>query len=367
MSLETLIKVSNRYGSDVEYVIAGGGNTSWKSDTFMFVKGSGTELSTITETGFVKVDLKKLDNIWSKTYSLDMDEREEEVLKDLMDSRFPGENDKRPSVETLLHALLPYTFVVHTHPAIINGLTCSQKGKEKVLEMFGNKALWIPVTNPGYILSKEVKDRIEEFVKSGKDYPEMIFLQNHGVFVYGNSIDHIDAIYSNMIDKIKSSVNVFPNSEPVLVNTVKAIEVSTIIKETITNVEVVEFANKDILSFIESEKSFAPLKLSLTPDHIVYYGFKPVYSKGVDTLRADIQNFIKETGVNPRLVVVSGIGAFAFNTTKSLAEKAKQLFIDDVKIAKYCESFGGVQFMPKDKIDFIRNWEAEKYRFSASK
>lgn len=367
MSMETLITVSNRYGSDEEYVIAGGGNTSWKTDEFMYVKGSGTELATITEDGFVKVDLSKLDNIWSKSYSENSDTREEEVLLDLMDSRYPGEKEKRPSVETLLHALLPYKYVVHTHPALINGLTCSTEGEQTLAKMFGDSSLWVPVTNPGYVLSKEVKDRIEAHIKSGKVYPRMIFLQNHGVFVYGNNIDEIDKVYETMIKTIKKSITQYPEVTNIPINSLDAKSVTKVIQDTIKSVEVVAFANSDILTFIKTEEAFAPLKLSLTPDHIVYYGFKPVFAKGIDILKESLQNFVTENGINPRLVVVSGIGAFAFNTTKSLAEKAKQLFIDDVKIAVYCKSFGGALFMPKDKIDFIRNWEAEKYRFSASK
>ncbi|MGL1890719.1 MAG: class II aldolase/adducin family protein [Spirochaetaceae bacterium] len=367
MSMETLIAVSNRYGVDTEYVIAGGGNTSWKTEEFMYVKGSGTELATITEDGFVKVDLKKLDNIWSKSYSQDSDVREEEVLVDLMESRFPGQKEKRPSVETLLHALLPYKYVVHTHPALINALTCSIEGEQAVAKMFGDKAIWIPVTNPGYILSKEVKDKIDGHVKSGKEYPEMIFLQNHGVFVYGHNIEEIDKVYDSIIKSIKDHVTKFPDVNQIHINRADADRVAQIIKETIEGVEVTAFANSDILSLIKTEETFAPLKLSLTPDHIVYYGFKPVYSSSLDNLKENLIHFVKENGSNPRLVVISGIGAFAFNSTMSLANKAKQLFIDDVKIVVYCESFGGVQFMPKDKIDFIRNWEVEKYRFSQSK
>jgi rhamnose utilization protein RhaD (predicted bifunctional aldolase and dehydrogenase) len=77
MSQEILIAASKRYGSDKDYVIAGGGNTSWKTEKYMYVKGSGTELSTIGSEGFVKVNLEKLDAIWSRNYSEDPDTREE--------------------------------------------------------------------------------------------------------------------------------------------------------------------------------------------------------------------------------------------------------------------------------------------------
>jgi len=368
MSLEKLIATSNVYGSDPEYVIAGGGNTSWKTDKFMYVKGSGTEMATIKEEGFVKVDLAQLDKIWSNIYSEDSDQREEEVLADLMASRFSSEGEKRPSVETLLHALLPFRYVVHTHPALVNGITCSRKGSEIISKLFKDKAIWVPITNPGYILAKEVKEEIEKHMAAGHEFPQMIFLQNHGVFIPGNSCEEIDSLYEEMFKVIKAEVDVFPDTAEIALDEDVVKLVQKAVYDALGHKMVVTgFANKNILTLSASKEAFAPLELAMTPDHIVYYGFKPVYSVSLEALQNDISDYVKENGVAPRLAVVKGLGAFAFNTSNSLTEKARMLFIDDVKVAVYAESFGGHQFMPKDQIDFIRNWEVEKYRFSLSK
>jgi rhamnose utilization protein RhaD (predicted bifunctional aldolase and dehydrogenase) len=368
MSLDKLITISNAYGAEPEYVIAGGGNTSWKTDEYMYVKGSGTELASIKENGFVKVDLSLLDKIWSRTYSEDSDQREEEVLVDLMASRFPSERDKRPSVETLLHALLPFSFVVHTHPTLVNGITCSRKGAETIQRLFKEKAIWVPITNPGYILAKEVKAEIEKHTAGGNDFPQMIFLQNHGVFVSGNSSEEIDAIYKDMFKVIDAEIRTFPSTDEISVDRESAEKAEVIIKRSIIDpVVVIAFTNKNILEMSESADAFAPLELAMTPDHIVYYGFKPVYSDNVESLNSDISAYIKEHGVNPRLAVVKGVGAFAFNSSTTLTETSKRLFLDDVKVAVYSSNFGGYQFMPKDQIDFIRNWEVEKYRVSLTK
>lgn len=363
--MDILIEASNRYGSDLDYVIAGGGNTSWKTDEFMYVKGSGTELGTITADGFVKVDLKKLDQIWSKNYSEDTDKREEEVLVDLMASKYPEEKDKRPSVETLLHGMLPYTYVVHTHPALVNGITCSRKAPQLINELFGENALWVSITNPGYILAKVVKDRIDEHMNAGNPFPTMIFLQNHGVFVSANTIEEIDTIYENMFKTIAEQITKTPATERQDVHIPAMNKARNSVKEALGgDLSVLGFYNDDILRFAESAEKFTPLSLSFTPDHIVYYGFKPVYSENLDSLEADLKDYVNSYEVNPRLAVVKGIGAFAINANEKLAAKSAMLFEDDVKIAVYTESFGGYQFMPEDKIDFIRNWEAEKYRVS---
>jgi len=202
----------------------------------------------------------------------------------------------------------------------------------------------------------------------GNDFPQLIFLQNHGVFVSANSTEEIDHIYNNMFKLIKSEVLNFPDT----LNIPVAEENVTLAEKAIgaalgEEFPVSAFANKDILTMSASNEAFAPLELAMTPDHIVYYGFKPVYADSLESLENDISVYIREYEVTPRLAVVKGIGAFAFDRSLALAERAKKLFLDDVKVAVYTESFGRFQFMPQDQIDFIRNWEVEKYRFSLSK
>ncbi len=118
MSFASLIAHSKRYGSDSSFVLLGGGNTSYKEGgNILYVKASGNALGTIDESGFVRMDLGKLDKIWGgKQYSSADEAREDEVLKDMMDCRLEGET-ARPSVEALLHALLPFPYVIHLHPA----------------------------------------------------------------------------------------------------------------------------------------------------------------------------------------------------------------------------------------------------------
>ena len=124
-ALEMLASMSNRYGSDADYVLAGGGNTSYKDDKYLYIKGSGTSLATIKPEEFVKLTRSKLDKMLTKKYPDDEVKREAEVLSDMMDARVKGEN-RRPSVETLLHNLFPQKYVLHVHPSMVNGLTCGK-------------------------------------------------------------------------------------------------------------------------------------------------------------------------------------------------------------------------------------------------
>ena len=149
--LNALSAMSQKYGSDRKFVLAGGGNTSYKSDEVLFIKGSGTALATIKPEQFVKMDRALLAKMWETEYPANEAEREAAVLADMMDARLKGESG-RPSVETLLHDLFPQRFVLHVHPAAINGITCSAKGKTAMKELFpdawSEKALKDHFDNP---------------------------------------------------------------------------------------------------------------------------------------------------------------------------------------------------------------------------
>ena len=121
--LDSLAAMSNKYGANPEYVLAGGGNTSFKSDDYLWIKGSGTSLATIKGEDFVVLERAALAQMWNAKYPEDEAQREAAVLEDMMDARIKGES-RRPSVETLLHDLFPQKYILHVHPAIVNGITC---------------------------------------------------------------------------------------------------------------------------------------------------------------------------------------------------------------------------------------------------
>ena len=113
MQLNKLVKMSQKYGMDKAYVLAGGGNTSCKQGGLMAVKASGSELGTIGEAGFVFMEIGALRMMLDKKYPDNDDEREAEAIIDMMAARLPGQGDKRPSVECILHALFEQAYVSH--------------------------------------------------------------------------------------------------------------------------------------------------------------------------------------------------------------------------------------------------------------
>lgn len=359
--------VSREYGADPRYVLLGGGNTSLKDGDYMFVKASGTKLGTIGEDGFVKMSLPALAKIWDKKFSQDKDKREEEVLADMMASRAEGEN-KRPSVEALLHSFIPYTYVVHLHPALVNGMTCGQSGKDAAKSLFPD-SLWIPLVNPGYILASVVREAALKFKAEKGFFPKVIFLQNHGVFVGADTIEEIRQIYDGIMSKLGSYVVRKPNFDEEKADKAKLDIVRKGISEYfgVPEEKVSAVFNKELAPRLKSEDAFRPYSSAFTPDHIVYSGFKPLWipasalEKGPECVRGYCEEYLKKNGVKPKVVAVEGTGVFAAD------EKAMLLFLDTIKVAAFAETFGGYRFMDDDQIDFIRTWEVEKYRASQSK
>ena len=201
--IESLIAISRKYGADPRFVIAGGGNTSYKNAEKLWVKASGHALATITEDGFAVLDRALLDPMNKKKYSSDTAEREEQVKNDLAAACIT--KDRRPSVETSLHDCMGFAYVVHLHPTLVGGLMCSAQAEDKCKELFP-EALYIAYTDPGYTLFKKVYDKIQAYKKANGHEPQVIFLQNHGIFVGADSTEEIEKIYESVLSTLENQV-----------------------------------------------------------------------------------------------------------------------------------------------------------------
>ena len=366
MSLEKLAEISRVYGGDTEYVIAGGGNTSFKDDNFLYIKASGTSLAMVKPGDFVKMERKGLAAIWKKDYPSDPDAREAAVLADMMTSRCVGEENKRPSVETLLHDLLPFAYVVHLHPALVNGLTCSQDGQSAAKELFP-EAIWIPSINPGFILSRAVKDALDN-----KKLPDqnklIILLQNHGIFVAANTVEEIKVIYNNVMETLRKKIKKNPDfsEECNSYNDSKTLE-----KEILSLAQKFEpgiewytnfSRNKQILIFSLNETAFKPISSAFSPDHIIYSGDNPLFINDASMLEKQFKDYTDKYSKTPKIIVIKFLGVFGLANSMKALENALEVFKDTQKIAVYSESFGGPLFMSDEQIYFINNWEVERYR-----
>ncbi len=365
MIIDELTGFSNFYGSNEELVLAGGGNTSAKDGNVMYIKGSGTSLSTITADGFVKTDRTKLAEIFTKVYPDNDKEREAESLKDLFSARLPGE-EKRPSVETTLHSLFEYRFVLHLHPALVNGLTCASDGEKCAKELFGNNVLWIEPCKPGYILAKICFDAMKEYKEVYGKACDIVLLANHGVFVAADTVDGLDEKLSYVLETIGKANEYMPDFDtgefyPDEANDAfEKIEIaySQYGDDYIINYE----PSVQSIEFCKSEEDAKPLLKPFTPDHTVYCKAYPVYAEKPEEIPALVEKYKAENGFLPKIILVKKCGFFAVDNSVKGAQTAAMLFNDAMKIAVYSKSFGGARHMSDELTDFIVNWEAESYR-----
>ena len=373
MSLDALADISRFYGKNPDYVLAGGGNTSWKDGEILYVKGSGLALADVVPESFVKIDRKTLAHIWKKEYPHSSAERESAVLADLMAARKPGEENKRPSVETLLHDIIPFAYVVHLHPALVNGMCCSQLGEQAMIELFGTAAIWIPSANPGYVLSCLVKEAMDAYHRQNGLPASIIFLQNHGVFAGADDVQGIRDLYYMIMSKIKTKI------QPAALRSLRSLQSSHSLfcgekeNETMHILkalagEAVFYCDTNIMALLENRSTFAPVSGAFTPDHIVYSGSEPLFLESQN--ESDIKNgwaeYINKNNRNPKIAAVQGLGIFGLGVSEKAAFQAVELFKDAVTIALYTASFGGPLCMSAEQVDFINNWEAERFRTKVS-
>lgn len=360
--LAALAAMSNRYGADPAYVLAGGGNTSFKSADRLWIKGSGTALATIKPEDFVVLRRDALANMWTAAYPAEEAAREAAVLADMMNARVEGET-RRPSVETLLHDLFPQQYILHVHPGIVNGLTCSKEGKAAMDRLFPD-AVWVDACKPGYILALECKEKMTAYkAATGKDC-NLLFLQNHGIFFAGETTDEVDALAKQTMDTLAAAVKRQPDMNEIACDTKKVQAISAVLSRLYgQQPAVVEFAvNPEVLAY-------DPATESLSPDHIVYAKAKQLSLPAdvdEDGIQAAFAAFTAENGYQPKIVFVRDLGMFSCGMSAQEAATAQSVMLDAIKVVAYAESFGGVSPMPGFLIDFIVNWEVESYRSKVS-
>lgn len=380
--IEDLIAISRKFGQDSKFVIAGGGNTSYKDENRLWVKASGHALATITEDGFAVLDRALLNEMGEKAYNEDTAIREEQVKNDLSVACIT--KDRRPSVETSLHNCMGFAFVVHLHPTLVNGLMCSVNAEAACKEIFPD-ALYIEYTDPGYTLFKKVYDRIKAYkAEKGKE-PQVIFLQNHGIFVGGDTTAEIEGIYSEVLGKLEAKVAALPEGDTAVSETVTDVvpAIRQMLSRSGRGFKTLKVTKNALVDFFidgcsvtstgsatdcPGKSGFDKIAKPFTPDIIVYCKSSYIFIEAesdeeiLKQAEKEIEAFVSGKGYTPKVLLIKGIGLIAVGDSSRNAQIITDVFTDAMKVAFYAQSFGGEHPMERAWIDFIDNWEVENYR-----
>jgi len=206
--LTDLIAMSRRLGDPaMDYAILGEGNTSADVDgSTFFVKSSGVSLRDIPESGFVRVRQAPILELLDRPSVTD-----DEIRDGMLAARVDTLSPTRPSVETLFHAYLlslpGISYVGHTHPTAVNAVLCSQFAEQAVsgrlfpdeIVCCGPAPVWVPYTDPGQPLAREMKTRVEAYINENNAAPRVILMQNHGFIALGKSpleVESATAMYT---------------------------------------------------------------------------------------------------------------------------------------------------------------------------
>src|SRR3989338_8520294 len=190
------VYTSRLLGQEPDLVLHGGGNTSVKtrvknlfgdSEHILYVKGSGWDLATIEKSGFAPV---KMDTLVKMARLRQLDDA---AMVNMQRSAMTDPHAPNPSVEAILHAIIPFRYVDHTHADAIIAITNTPNGEKRIGDIYGQRVIVVPYVMPGFILARKIYEMTRAI--NWKDYQAMILL-NHGVFTFD---DDAQKSYAKMI------------------------------------------------------------------------------------------------------------------------------------------------------------------------
>lgn len=387
--LDVIVKLSRFYGSDPSIVLAGGGNTSCKLDDFLYVKGSGTALATMAREGFVKMDRRQLGALAEATLDADPKTREAQFKDWISGARCEPEKGQRPSVEVLLHHLVPARYVVHSHATIVNTLTCHTGGQALAAEIFGDDIVWIPYVDPGFILAQTLRSALQDYqARTGRALPKAILMANHGVIIAGDDPEAIRAHTDEILQKIAARLGdgwqtqangpaTRADGARRLVQTLGPALRALLADDPAGPLKLVMFDDSDVALGLVGTKAGREMACAgpLTPDQIVYCNSYPLWFAPAERadeealiaqLRAEIDRHTRETRVPPKVVLVAGVGLFAAGDDYKMASTVRDVYLDAVKVMSGAARLGGgphgVSYLTDPQRLFIETWEFEVYR-----
>src|SRR6266852_8927379 len=183
--LAQLVARSRKLGADRSIANWGGGNTSAKADEvdfrgrpvrILWVKGSGSDLATVTEASFTGLFLDDVLPLLERKRMSDTE------MIDYLAHCFYEPARPRPSIETLLHGFLPFAHIDHTHADATNYFACAVDGEALAQDCFGDDLIWIPYRRPGVGLAREVVLALR-----AKPHAKLVILAKHGLITWGET------------------------------------------------------------------------------------------------------------------------------------------------------------------------------------
>jgi rhamnulose-1-phosphate aldolase/alcohol dehydrogenase len=404
--VQDLIARSNRLGADPRNTNYAGGNTSAKGTApdpvtsrdveLVWVKGSGGDLGTLTETGLAVLRLDRLRSLVDVYPGV---EREDEMVA-AFDYCLFGKGGAAPSIDTAMHGLMDAPHVDHLHPDSGIALATAADGEKLTHECFGDRVIWVPWRRPGFQLGLDIAA-----IKAENPQAIGVVLGGHGVTAWGESSEECEANSLEIIRTAREFLDergvaepfgaVVPGNEPLPEDErrTKAAAIFPTIRGLASSdaPQVGHYTDSDVvLEFVAREK-LAPLAALGTscPDHFLRTKVKPLVVDLPGTASAEeIVERLKELhtayredyrayyerhatpdsppmrGADPAIVLVPGVGMFSFGKDKQTARVAGEFYVNAINVMRGAEAVSTYAPIPESEKFRIEYWALEEAKLA---
>ncbi|OXS73437.1 bifunctional rhamnulose-1-phosphate aldolase/short-chain dehydrogenase [Domibacillus enclensis] len=400
--VEELVYRSNLIGSDRAVCNWGGGNTSMKTiETdfrgrdveVMWVKGSGSDLATMKAGNFTGLNLEDIRPLIEREEMPDA-EMVDYLTHCMIDSKHP-----RMSIETLLHAFLPFKHVDHTHPDAIISIACADNGKEVAKEIFGDRFVWVPYVRPGFTLSKMIADGVKENPNA-----ELVIMEKHGLVTWGETSEEAYNQTINIINEAESYIqNKQKETDTFGGQAYEALSekerqrvlaaVMPVIRGSVSDEKKMLLTYDDaddVLEFVNSKDAGTLSQVGAAcPDHLVHTKMKPLYidwnpqsgtteeliekvKAGVEQFKADYKTYFEQNQhegdvmfeAAPRVTLIPGVGMVNSGKNITMANVSGALYHRAISVMKGSTALGEFVSLSENESYNVEYWPLELYKLS---
>src|SRR5256884_1547667 len=413
-TLMQLVARSRKLGADRSICNWGGGNTSAKGDEvdfrdrparILWVKGSGSDLATVTESSFTGL---YLDDVLPL---LERERMSDSEMVDYLAHCFYEPGRPRPSIETLLHGFLPFTHVDHTHADATNYFACAADGEKLARDCFGDDLIWIPYRRPGFGLAREVALALR--ARTGA---KLVILAKHGLITWGESDE---ACYASTLetisrarDYVESRVgcaerSVFGGARVTALSDEERRSITAHVAPVLRGLvsaekrQVLRFEEtEDVLTFANSQDALRLTTIGpACPDHLVHTTPWPLLvdwtpeqntttlsealRTGVEAYRAKYLHYLEANAQqdldpdaatpvyresdaaadpHPRVILIPGVGMFTTGKDAMMADVSAQLYHRAIAVMRGAEACGGFISLSDAESYAVEYWPLEQYK-----
>jgi rhamnulose-1-phosphate aldolase/alcohol dehydrogenase len=405
-TLEGLVYRSNLLGSDRALANQGGGNTSAKGTVSdhagretraLWVKGSGTDLATITTAGFAALRLDEILQLRARD-ALGDAEMVDYLLRCALEPSQP-----RPSIETLVHAFVPAVHVDHTHPDAVIGLTSSPDGRRLAQEVFGAEAVWLDYQRPGFDMSRRIAELLDAHPSA-----RAVLLEKHGLVTWG---DTGEESYRSTIEFVTRAAQAIEQAAGAgfglggpRVAALGEVDAAALLQSSLPALRgaLLDGADGVVLEVDRSPEAVAFASATRVPevsqigapcpDHLISTKHKPLvlefdpgregaaelgeaFRRGVqeyaDWYRAYYDRNLTDESrrfpmdpPGPRVVLVPGVGIVTSGADAGRARTARDLYHRAIAVEDAADALGGFRSLDESEAFAIEYWPLERYKLA---